>query len=345
MGDARYTNDLSLDGVGTWDELATAIRQVHLRADRPSLRILEARTRHSTTPLSKTALAEMLNGARFPRKAMLLSFLGACGVQGAAVDPWQRAWERAAAAMERKGTRRVTGMWSFSDSGPVRLICAQLPANEAGDLADTENPNYAELLSYADLDSLLDLYTHIRVENPAMDVFFKSSSQFIPDDLLGHVVLIGGIAYNELTERILEISHLPIKQVADPEVRTGEIFVVDHDGDEERFLPHFSPDGHGLMEDVGMIARTPNPLNSNRILTICNGIHSRGVLGSVRTFTDPRLRESNERYIDENFADPSTFAILMRVQVIGGRTLTPDFNAADSILYRWPPGPGDAGQL
>lgn len=235
-------------------------------------------------------------------------------------------------------------MWGFTGSGSVRLICAQLPANEAGDLADTENPNYTELRSYADLDSLLDLYTHIKVENPAMDVFFTSSSQFTPDDLLGHVVILGGIAYNELTERILEISHLSIKQVADPEVRTGEIFVVDHDGKEERFLPHFGPDGHGLMEDVGLIARTPNPLNSNRSLTICNGIHSRGVLGSVRAFTDPRLRASNERYIDENFADPSTFAILMRVQVIGGRTLTPDFNAAGSILYKWPPGVENSGR-
>ena len=91
-----------------------------------------------------------------------------------------------------------------------------------------------------------------------------------------------------------------------------------------------------LIEDVGLLVRTRNPLNSNRSLTICNGIHSRGVLGSVRALTDERLRDSNERYIVDNFADPSNFAILMRVSVIAGQAMTPDFHAPDCVLYQWP---------
>ena len=55
------------------------------------------------------------------------------------------------------------------------------------------------------------------------------------------------------------------------------------------------------MEDVGLLVRLPNPLNSTRTITMCNGIHSRGVLGAVRTLTDARLRESNEQYIAQNF--------------------------------------------
>jgi hypothetical protein len=116
---------------------------------------------------------------------------------------------------------------------------------------------------------------------------------------------------------------------------------VDRDGSEQQFLPvwqhtEWDRDRHILVEDVGLIARTSNPLNPTRSLTICNGVHSRGVLGAARAFTDVRLRDSNERYISENFADSSVFAILMRVPVIAGQALTPDFNAPDCVLYRWP---------
>jgi hypothetical protein len=230
----------------------------------------------------------------------------------------------------------VTRSWHFSDMGPVTLICAQLPKAQTGSLADPADPNYTELLSYADLDALMELHGHIRAENPAMGVFFKLSPNVLPDDLSGHVVLLGGIAWNDKTQRLSEMTSQPVRQIEDPEVQTGEIFVVARNGIEERFLPKWGDDGSVLIEDVGLLVRTRNPLNSNRSLTICNGIHSRGVLGSVRAITDERLRDSNERYIVENFADPSNFAILMRVAVIAGQAMTPDFHAPDCVLYQWP---------
>jgi hypothetical protein len=47
------------------------------------------------------------------------------------------------------------------------------------------------------------------------------------------------------------------------------------------------------------------------------------------------LRESNEQYIARNFPD-NQFGILMRVQVIEGETLTPDFHTGGTVLYQWP---------
>jgi Helix-turn-helix domain len=230
----------------------------------------------------------------------------------------------------------VTRSWHFSDAGPVTVICAQLPRTETGSLADPADPNYTELLSYADLDALVELHGHIRAENSTMGVFFKLSPNVVPDDLSGHVVLLGGIAWNDKTQRISEMTNQPVRQIEGPEVPTGEIFVVERNGIEERFLPKWGNGGSVLIEDVGLLVRTRNPLNSNRSLTICNGIHSRGVLGSVRALTDERLRDSNEKYIVENFADPSNFAILMRVSVIAGQAMTPDFHATDCVLYQWP---------
>jgi hypothetical protein len=132
------------------------------------------------------------------------------------------------------------------------------------------------------------------------------------------------------------MAKLPISQVKDPPLDSGEIFVTDVKGEEGQFWPKWADDSEKvLMEDVGLLARVPNPLNANRTLTICNGIHSRGVYGAVRALTDAEMREGNEKYISTNFGDAQSFAILMSVKVIKNRAMTPDFNGHDVVLYQW----------
>ena len=97
MEHAPYTGDMDLGAVSTREELAVLLRAVHIRADKPSLRTLEARTRHSGTPLSKTVVAEMLRGVRFPRKAVMAAFLQACGVPDDSIESWLRTWDQVAA--------------------------------------------------------------------------------------------------------------------------------------------------------------------------------------------------------------------------------------------------------
>jgi hypothetical protein len=96
VDDAPYTGDLKLGEVNTRDDLAGCMRTVRRRADK-SLRTLEATTRLTDNPLSKTTVAEMLNGDRFPRKVMMIAFLRACGVREDSLELWLRAWERVAA--------------------------------------------------------------------------------------------------------------------------------------------------------------------------------------------------------------------------------------------------------
>ena len=244
--------------------------------------------------------------------------------------------DRAAGITVGAETAAPRHSWRFAQ-GPVNIVCAQLPAGEAGPLADSSLPNYTQMQSFADLDALIELHGHMRAQNPDLDdIFFKSSTGVEPDDLSGHLVLLGGIAYNEITEILAEMTVLPVRQVADPEVASGEIFVAGVDGQEQRFLPKWRDEDHTrLREDVGLLARTPNPVNSNRTLTFCNGIHSRGVLGAVRTLTDARLRDSNEDYLARTFGDARGYAVLMRVTVIGGDTLTPDFNIPGTVLFQW----------
>jgi hypothetical protein len=231
--------------------------------------------------------------------------------------------------------------WYFADDGPVVIIAPDAPEGAQGPQANETDPNYTEMHLFADLDALIELHGHIRAENdPSLAVFFRRASMVVADDLTGHVVLVGGIAWNEVTRRLLRLlARLPVRQIEDPEVKTGEIFAVGHGEEERRFLPVWStPEDDKapeLEEDVGLLARVRNPFNSSRTLTLCNGIHSRGVLGAVRTLTDARIRESNEVYLAQHFPNRE-YGLLVRVPVLRGKAISPDLQDPDNIRYAWP---------
>jgi hypothetical protein len=129
LDDAPYTDDLDLGAVNTRVDLAAQLRLVHLRADSPSMRTLEVRTRHSSTSLSKTTVADMLKGVRFPRKAVMVAFLRACGVPDDKMDPWLRTWERVA-SREAGPTGHGETRPPASPQGPASAAQPSWPAGE-----------------------------------------------------------------------------------------------------------------------------------------------------------------------------------------------------------------------
>jgi transcriptional regulator with XRE-family HTH domain len=228
--------------------------------------------------------------------------------------------------------------WLFPADGRVTIVCAQLPDTVIGALGDPDNPNYTKLQTYADIDALVELFGHIRSENPTATVHFRTPSDVRSDDLMGHLIVLGGVIRNDMPGRLSELVKLPIRQVDDPALQSDEIFVADGEGRERKFWPKWA-DGDSkkvLIEDVGLFARVPNPLNASSTLTICNGVHSRGVYGAVRSLTDLEMRDSNEKYISLNFSRAKSFALLMSVKIIMNEVITPDFNNPDVVLHKWP---------
>lgn len=230
----------------------------------------------------------------------------------------------------------VNRSWNFRDGGRVTIFCALLPPDMIGPFGDPGNLNSTELHKYADVGALIELFGHIRAENPAATVHFKASRDVQSDELADHVILLGSVVRNDIIGRLAEMAKLPIRQVKETPLESGEIFVADIQGEERPFWPKWMDESKKvLMEDIGLLARVPNPLNASRTLTICNGIHSRGVYGAVRALTDAQMREGNERYISTNFGDARAFAILMSVKVIQNRAMSPDFHGPDVVLYEW----------
>jgi transcriptional regulator with XRE-family HTH domain len=237
--------------------------------------------------------------------------------------------------------------WRFDDGASITVICSDLRKSDQlvlGPLSEEDNPNYAELYSYGDLDALFDLHAHLSAINPNTPVYLRRGTT---SGLLNHLVVLGGIAWNDVTRRLNDMLHLPVKQVEDQKIHSGEVFVIEGGPNHGvRFLPCWQEDNPGtadtpglLLEDVGMLARLPNPYNTLRTLTYCNGIHSRGVLGAVKCLTDPAVREDNERYLEETFPGSDPFVILMRVPVLGGQTVSPSLKSPGTVLFQWPGDP------
>jgi hypothetical protein len=244
--------------------------------------------------------------------------------------------------------------WRFDDDVPIVVICSDLRKSDQlvlSPLSEEDNPNYAELYSYGDLDALFDLYGHLSATNPNTLVHLRrgATSELLhhlgaTSEVLNHLVVLGGIAWNDVTRRLNDMLHLPVRQVEHQKIYSGEVFVIEGGPNHgEQFLPRWRADNPGtvdapgvLLEDVGMLARLPNPYDPRRTLTYCNGIHSRGVLGAVKCLTDPAVRDDNARYLEETFPGSDRFVILMRVPVLGGQIVIPSLNSPGTVLYQWP---------
>jgi hypothetical protein len=205
-------------------------------------------------------------------------------------------------------------------------------------LADEQNPNFTKLRQYGDLDALIELYGHLRAENPGLDVFHRTTTAVMADDFSSHVILLGGIGWNKVAARFQRAtSQVPIEQTPVDDLQ-GEIFNIESSDGPQSFKPEYEDlgDGKELIADVGYLARLRNPFQHSRTLTICNGILSRGVFGAVRCLTDARVREANERYLAERFPS-GEFAILLRVPVVENQTLSPDLHDPSARLFEWSP--------
>jgi hypothetical protein len=229
--------------------------------------------------------------------------------------------------------------WLFGDSKPITVVCPQVPPDMLAHMPYTrpEDPDYMDLYNYADLDSLLELHGHIRALNPHSEVRTRRTTTLTADDYAGHLVLLGGVDWNEQTRQLLEDPHLPVKQVADwTNVPQGTYFEVHEGPSPQRYHPVLNSVGI-LEQDVGHFYRGPNPYYTDSTITMCNGMYGRGTLGVVKALTDPKFRDSNTAYLLRRFHGDAAYSVLTRVIVIDGEVLTPDWTMPENRLHEWPP--------
>lgn len=232
------------------------------------------------------------------------------------------------------------GPYRFAEDQDITIVCARLPQELLDPMPYTDplNPDYIELYSYSELDSLFELYGHLRATNPTTQVNLRLADELKPDDYSAHLILLGGVDWNVATRSTLDRLQLPVRQVNDWDKPGGAYFEVkDASGGQNAYRPLLE-ESHGrsiLREDVALFARAVNPFNRKRSVTICNGMYGGGSLGAVRALTDARFRDRNADYVNERFADSDTYCILTRVAVEAGKALTPDWTLEETRLFEW----------
>lgn len=234
------------------------------------------------------------------------------------------------------------GPWHFADGNDITIVCAQWPQDMLEKIPYTKvsDPDYIELLRVSDLDSLFELYGHLRAANPANQVNLRLAGRLTADDYTSHLVTLGGVDWNTITSTALNRLSLPVKQVADWNAEYGPYFEVTESGKTAKHSPKVEkvsgqPKGI-LSEDVALFARAVSPFNRKRTVTICSGMYGRGTYGVVRALTDARFRDRNADYLRSRFGSSDTYCILSRVPILdGATTLTPDWTTGDYTLFEW----------
>lgn len=232
-----------------------------------------------------------------------------------------------------------SGPYRIEADHRITIVCAQLPQDMLDRMpyADPRDPDFIELYRYSDLDALLELFGHLRATNPTSPVGFRAADQLVADDYTGHLVLLGGVDWNDATGSVLDRLQLPVHQVTEWGKEGGVYFeVTEADGRKVTHRPWLDESrGHKILrEDVALFARA-RPYNRKRFVTICNGMYGRGTYGVVRALTDERFRDRNAEYLRESFGDSDAFCILSRVTVENGKALTPDWTLPQTRLFEW----------
>jgi transcriptional regulator with XRE-family HTH domain len=230
--------------------------------------------------------------------------------------------------------------WRFPPDEDITIVCSALPQSyrESMPYTDPDAPDYVDLYRFADLPALFELFGHLRAANPVSDVHVRTPDEVKADDYTSHLVLLGGVDWNQITKEFLRVLDVPVRQLARESDDEPGGFQVGESDDRRLFAPVLRKVGDDeiLVEDVAHFFRSPSPLNEERTVTICNGNYGRGTLGAVRALTDKRFRNRNERYLRTRFAGQDTFSILSRVKVFLGEAVTPDWSSAEDLLHEWP---------
>jgi hypothetical protein len=228
--------------------------------------------------------------------------------------------------------------WFPRETGAVWVVCPQI--HEPGEYADRGSPDYTYLDNLGDTDALLEVMVFLSQYYPEATIERFSAVDLPRGHTSGNLVIIGGpgtctdIENSVCAEMMAEInSHVSYSDDCE------QMFVRRPDGNIKQLEAQFqtrestrpSVSDKLLRQDKGYFARFPNPLNENATAVLVNGIHTAGVLGATRAFSERREAFRNFAAVLESRAHHHAFECVFDVQVLNGQVKVPHI-AIDDVL-------------
>jgi transcriptional regulator with XRE-family HTH domain len=224
-----------------------------------------------------------------------------------------------------------SAIWHFPDPIAVSIVCSD--AVDPPPYAQHVHLNYSRYAKYADLDALVEVFGQVKADNPERMIRILPTARLAQDFALNHLILIGGAASDAASLFAKDIPLPTPEEIpgTDPVTHLFKCTV----GDETLgFKSTWGEDG-SLVQDVGLIARSPHPIIPGATVTLLSGITSRGVHGAALCFIDSHLRDANERYLENAFGNVESFCILMNIPVQNDVALPPNLWRENTSLYEW----------
>lgn len=186
--------------------------------------------------------------------------------------------------------------------------------------SEVNSPNFIYLDRLGDKDAVVELSVLLARLYPKMPIVRYVSDELPRDAYEADLVVIGGPgspsaegASNVLVSPLHTKIGIKVSYSEDCErlivEGVGAFEAVESDG--------------GLVRDYGFFAKSRNPYNPARSVVLVHGIHTYGVLGAARCFSDhPAALENVSTVLDRLGPDPSFWAYF-EVDILGGAAMVP----------------------
>ena len=220
--------------------------------------------------------------------------------------------------------------WFPRETSTVWVVCPQI--HDPGEFADRSNPDYTYLDNLGDTDALLEVMVFLSQYYPHATIERFSASDLPVGHTSGNLVVVGGPGSpgeisNEICMEIMSAMGSRVSYSADCERMT----VARVDGETVELRAQYRADEQdsrreerlGLQQDQGYFARSGNPLNEHSIVVLINGLHTAGVLGAARAFSERREALRNFFAVLTSGADPRSFECHFHVQVLNAHVKVP----------------------
>ena len=219
--------------------------------------------------------------------------------------------------------------WFPRGTSNIWVVCPQ--DHDPSEYANHLSPDYTYLDNLGDQDALLELMVFLSRHYPNATIEHFHSGNLPNGHISDNLVVVGGpgsasdisndvcaemmkaigsrMSYSDDCEQmtVLAAKRVPLELRA--EFRDG----MDSGGPGRRLI----------REDVGYFARFPNPLNEGSTVVLVNGLHTTGVLGAARAFSERREALRNFHTVLSTGAGSTGFECYLTVPVLSGDVRVP----------------------
>lgn len=195
-------------------------------------------------------------------------------------------------------------------------------SSSASQFRDASSPNYVFVDNLGDRDSLLELTITLARLFPFAPINYYHSKDFSSRLLENDLILIGGIGYpaspnNHVALSVVQERKIPLRY-------DGNTMFLGR----RRWSSKY--DNNLLTYDIGLFANLENPWNSKKRIISMQGIHTAGVLGSVRAFSLNASAIDNHKLAHTLYGNKDYCAIF-GIRLFNNRPVTPNLQKDNFI--------------